>query len=157
MISQNGFEAFSIAALCEVLHCSQATVYRHVGGKAAILEGVVRQLSTRIVGEVRAAISDLEGTERVVTAIEVALQRIRAEPLGPVMMGQIRPDGDSGWLTASPVVSELAAEMIGRTDPLAAQWLLRATLALWYWPVRDRAAERDIVRTFIGPPFGAAE
>jgi hypothetical protein len=50
-------------------------------------------------------------------------------------------------------VADLAEYMIGRADPLAAQWLVRATLALWYWPVKDRATERAIAERFIGPCF----
>lgn len=153
LVSQQGFEAFTIDELASKVHCSPATIYRNVGGKAAILEGVVHQMSVRIVAQVRGAIADLDGAERVVTAILVALDLIRAEPLGPLIMGTISPDHDSGWLTASPLVADLAGQMIGRSDPSAAQWLIRATLALWYWPVKDRATEREIATRFIGPCF----
>jgi AcrR family transcriptional regulator len=153
LVSQQGFEAFTINALSAKVHCSPATIYRNVGGKAAILEGVIRHMSVRIVERITDAIEDLEGPERVVTAIVVALDLIRAEPLGPLMMGTIRPGDCSGWLTASPLVADLAEHMIGRADPLAAQWLVRATLALWYWPVKDHATERAIAERFIGPCF----
>lgn len=156
LISRHGFEAFGIDALAAIVHCSPATIYRNVGGKSVIIEGVMHQMSVRIVERVKAAIDGLEGEERIVTAIVVALDRIRAEPLGPLMMGAVRPDHDTGWLTASPLVAGLAEEMIGRTDPLAAQWLIRATLALWYWPVKDRDDERAVVAQFIGPCFATA-
>jgi AcrR family transcriptional regulator len=105
LVSQQGFEAFTINALSAKVHCSPATIYRNVGGKAAILEGVIHHMSVRIVERITDAIADLEGPERVVTAIVVALDLIRAEPLGPLMMGTIRPGDDSGWLTASPLVA----------------------------------------------------
>jgi AcrR family transcriptional regulator len=157
LVSRQGFEAFTIDALAAKVHCSPATIYRNVGGKAAIMEGVMHRMSVRIVEHVKEAITGLEGPDRVVTAILVALDHIRAEPLGPLMMGAIRPDHDSGWLTSSPLVATLAEEMIGRSDPLAAQWLIRATLALWYWPVKNRDTEREIAARFIGPCFSSRE
>jgi hypothetical protein len=57
------------------------------------------------------------------------------------------------WLTASPGVARLAQEVIGSDDPLAAQWLLRVTLALWYWPAEDRDIEYALVKRFVGPSF----
>jgi AcrR family transcriptional regulator len=153
LVSRGGFENFTIEALAARVHCSPATIYRNAGGKTAILEALTLRFSQRIVESVREAIDELQGTDRVVTAILTALELIRAEPLGPLMMGAIRPDHDGEWLTASPGVAGMAEEMLGRIDPLAAQWLLRATLALWYWPLKDRETERDLVRRFVGPSF----
>ena len=45
----------------------------------------------------------------------------------------------------------MAEEIIGHVDPLAAQWLIRVTLALWYWPLKDRVAEYELVQRFVGP------
>jgi hypothetical protein len=81
----------------------------------------------------------------------VALEHIRAEPLGDLMMGSIRPTHEGEWLTASPGVARLAREVMGYDDPLAAQWLLRVTLALWYWPAEDREMEHALVRRFVDP------
>jgi AcrR family transcriptional regulator len=151
LVSRTGFENFSIEALAAVVHCAPATIYRNAGGKKAILEAVAMRMSARIVEAVRAAMENLQGTDRVVTAIEVALARIRAEPLGPLIMGSIRPNHDGEWLTDSPGVAELAEEVIGRVDPLAAQWLIRVTLALWYWPLKDRVVEYEMLQRFVGP------
>jgi AcrR family transcriptional regulator len=151
LVSRVGFEAFTIETLAAEVHCSPATIYRHAGGKAAIREAVTMRTSSRIVGLVCEAIKGLEGTERVVTAILVALEHIRAEPLGDLMMGSIRPSHEGVWLTASPGVAQLAQEVIGSDDPLAAQWLLRVTLALWYWPAEDRDTEYALVKRFVGP------
>jgi AcrR family transcriptional regulator len=157
LVSRRGFDAFTIDALAAEVHCSPATIYRNVGGKAVILERVVQQMSMRIVKNVSEAIVGLDGPDRIVTAIVVALHHIRAEPLGPLMVGAIRPAGDTAWLTASPLISDLAEQMIGRADPLAAQWLVRATLALWYWPVKDLDTEREMAERFIGPSFAAPD
>ena len=150
-VSRNGFEAFTVDALAAQLNCSPATIYRHTGGKAAILERLISLFSQRIIGSIRQAVAGIEGTERVVTAIVVALDCMRAEPLGKLMMGDIRPGDDTGTVTASPVVVKMAEEMIGRSDPIAAQWLIRITFALWYWPVKDKRTEYELVKRFAAP------
>jgi hypothetical protein len=64
------------------------------------------------------------------------------------------PPGND-WLTDSPIVTRFATEMVGLStpDPLAAQWLIRVFLALWYWPLKDADAEDHMVRRFLGPPY----
>ena len=59
------------------------------------------------------------------------------------------------WLSDSPMVTRFAIEMVGlgTPDPLAAQWLIRVFLALWYWPLKDADAEDEMVRRFLGPPY----
>lgn len=151
LVSRNGFDAFTIDALAAQLNCSPATIYRHTGGKAAILECLISAFSQRIIDSIRQAIAGIEGTERVATAISVGLDFMRAEPLGKLMMGDIRPDYDTGTVTASPFVVKMAEEMIGRSDPLAAQWLIRVTFALWYWPVKDKHTEHELVKRFAAP------
>jgi AcrR family transcriptional regulator len=151
LVSRNGFESFTIDALAAKLNCSPATIYRRAGGKAAILERLISRFSERIIRSVRRAIAGMEGTERVVTAILVALDCMRGEPLGQLIMGDIRPGHDGGAVTASPLVAKIAEEMIGRNDPLAAQWLIRVTLSLWYWPLKDKQTEYKLVKRFAGP------
>lgn len=147
-VSRNGFEAFTIDALAAELNCSPATIYRHAGGKAEILERLIFAFSQRIIGSIRQAIVGMEGTERVATAIIVALDLMRGEVLGKLMMSGHGPDRDAGTVTASPFVAKMAEEMIGRSDPLAAQWLIRITFALWYWPVKDKHTEHELVKRF---------
>ncbi len=154
MVSRKGFEALTISALARRVHCSPATIYRHVGGKDAILEGVTLRLSVRVVDAVRAAIVDLDGAERITTAVVVALDLIRAEPLANAIMSNIRPGPGGDWLTDSRLITAMAEEIIGRHDEAAAQWLLRVTLALWFWPGQDRDSEVDMVRRFVGPALG---
>lgn len=66
-------------------------------------------------------------------------------------MGEIRPKRDSGAVTASPLVAKIAEEMLETNDPLAAQWLIRVTVSLWYWPLKDKQTERALVTRFAGP------
>ncbi|OBK37784.1 transcriptional regulator [Mycobacterium sp. 1245111.1] len=151
LVSRDGFDAFTIDALAARLHCSPATIYRRAGGKAAIFERLISIFADRIIRSMHRAIDGLEGTERIATAILVGLDYMRAEPLGKLIMGDIRPDQDSGAVTASPLVAKIAAEMIGIGDPLAVQWVIRATFSLWYWPVKDRQTEYELVTRFVAP------
>lgn len=150
-VSRNGFEAFTVDALAAQLNCSPATIYRQAGGKAAILDRLISLFAQRIIDSIRQAIAGMEGTERVATAIVVALDLMRAEPLGKLMMGGLGPNHNAGTVTESPFVAKMAEEMIGRKDPLAAQWLIRITFALWYWPVKDKYTEHELVKRFAAP------
>jgi AcrR family transcriptional regulator len=154
LMSRQGYDAFSIDALAAIVHCSPATIYRHAGGKSAIRDAVVSRQSERILDSVREAISGLTGSERIVTATTVALQRIRADPLAQIMRSMTGAPANE-WLIDSHVVARLATEMVGLADPdpLAAQWLIRMFLALWYWPLKDCASEEITVRRFLGPPY----
>ncbi|WP_040748841.1 TetR/AcrR family transcriptional regulator [Nocardia transvalensis] len=155
LIARDGFDKFTIDALAAKIHCSPATIYRHAGGKAAIREAVLGIFSARVVNLVRDSIRDLDGPERVVTAVIVALQRIRSDPLGPMMMNSIMSKHEGEWLVESSAVEGLADEMIGRPlrDPSAAQWLIRVVFMLWRWPVKDPEAECRMIRTFLAPGF----
>ena len=154
LITRNGFDTFTIGALAEKAHCSPATIYRHVGGKTAIRDAVTVRLSARVVEAVRDTIKDLHGADRVVTAVVVGLQHIRAEPLGHLIMGSTRHADDVAWLIASPVISTLAEEMLGGSQPdPAAQALIRLVLSLWYWPVNDPDTELQLIERFLGPLF----
>jgi hypothetical protein len=79
---------------------------------------------------------------------------MRSEPFSP-MMRAVQPGPGSDWLTASPIVTGLAAEMLGQStpDPLAAQWLIRVVMSLWFWPLKDTREETEMLRRLLGPPF----
>ncbi|PXX10946.1 TetR/AcrR family transcriptional regulator [Mycolicibacterium moriokaense] len=156
LMSRQGYDAFNIDTLAAAVHCSPATIYRHTGGKTAIRDAVLGLQTERILESVREAIAGLTGPERVVTATTVALERLRADPLAQIMRSMATLPGDE-WLSDSPMVTRFANEMVGLStpDPLAAQWLIRAFLALWYWPLNDADAEDQMVRRFLGPPYAA--
>ena len=154
LISRHGYDAFTIDALAAKVHCSPATIYRHAGGKTAIRDAVIGMHATRVVETVRHAIEGLSGPDRVVAATEIALQRIRSDPLAQVMRSMHNSERNE-WLADSPVVASFAAEMLGdiAPDPVAEQWLIRVFLALWTWPPKDHDAERQMLQRFLGPPY----
>jgi AcrR family transcriptional regulator len=155
LIVSEGLDAFTIDTLAAQIHCSRATVYRYAGGKAEIRDAVLTRAAADILESVRVTVRDLSGPDRVVTAIMVALERIRSDPLGQLMIGSIRGARGTAWLTASPVVAGFAADVIGLTgpDPHAAQWLIRVVLSLLFWPGEDSHAEYQMLQRFVGPTF----
>lgn len=90
----------------------------------------------------------------MVTATIVALQRLQSDPLTQLMRAMpATPVGE--WITNSPVVTGLAAEMPGHDnpDPLAAQFLIRVFPALWCSPLKDTADQRSVVERVLGDRF----
>jgi AcrR family transcriptional regulator len=153
-ITREGPDAFDIDTLAARVHCSRATIYRYVGGKAEIRDAVVARAAARIVETVRQTVENLHGPERVVTAITVALKLIRSDPLGHLMFSSLRAN-DVVWLTGSPLLAGFATELTGLTDrdPQAALWVVRVVLSLLFWPVGDSATERQVVQRFVAPAF----
>ncbi|WP_139829576.1 TetR/AcrR family transcriptional regulator [Mycobacterium gastri] len=99
-------EAFEAARL----HCSRATICRYVGGKAQIRDAVVMRMSARIIDTVHHAVDGLSGPERVVAAITVALEQIRADPIRRLMLDSTVA-ADLGDLHSSPILGRLAADL----------------------------------------------
>ena len=155
LIAGGGIDDLDVDALAARVHCSRATIYRHVGGKSAIREAVLARAAAQIVDSVRSAVDGLSGGERIVTAITVALKRIRSDPLWQLMINSLRDAHGTSWLTQSPMVSDLAVELNGLADDdsQAVQWIVRVVFSLLYWPIDDPALERETVQRFVAPAF----
>jgi AcrR family transcriptional regulator len=154
LIAQRGWESFDIDALAVRAHCSRATIYRHVGGKVEIRNGVLMRVAARIVGTVRRAVVGMTGSDRVVTAVAVALEEIRSDPLGQLMISRSTVPAVNG-IEASPALASFAAELTGiaADDPLAAQWIVRLVMSFAYLPVGDSTVERKMLQRFVAPAF----
>ncbi|ULE35962.1 TetR/AcrR family transcriptional regulator [Mycobacterium sp. IDR2000157661] len=155
IIVRDGLAAFDIDALAARVHCSRATVYRHVGGKAEIRDAVLVRAAADIVETVRRAVDGLSGAERIGEAIAVALTQIRTHPLGKQMITSLRGGQAMTWLTESPIVAGFAVDLNGLTDDdtEAAQWILRVLMSLLYWPVDSPSTERQVIDRFVLPAF----
>jgi AcrR family transcriptional regulator len=154
LIAKRGLAAFDIDALAARAHCSRATIYRHVGGKGQIREQVLMRAAARIVDTVRRTVEGMSGSDRVVTAITVALEQIRSDPLGRLMISRSTVIEQSD-LVASSMMERLAAELTGIADddPAAARWIVHVVLSLVCLPVGDASAEREMVQRFVAPAF----
>lgn len=155
LVVRDGLDALDIDALAARVHCSRATIYRHAGGKTEIRDAVLARAAARIVDTVAQSVAGRSGAERVVAAIGAALQRIRADPLGQLMVGSMRGTQEMTRLAASPMLAGFARDLSGLSDDdrQAAQWVVRVVLSLLCWPVEDAEAERQIVERFVAPAF----
>lgn len=162
LIARDGLDAFDIDRLAATVHCSRATVYRYAGGKAEIRDAVLARAAADIIASVRSAVDGLSGSERVITAITVALKRIRCDPLSQVMISSVRGHNAMSWLNTSPMIAGFATDLSGLADgdPQAAQWIVRVVLSLVYWPLEqgneDEETER-LVRRFVAPAFSQTD
>jgi len=154
LIFRDGMDAFNVDALAAATHCSRATIYRYVGGKKDIRDAVLARAATRIVETVRVSVEGRTGPDRVLTAIEVAVAEIRADPAGQLFVDSAR-GGGWNWLTASPAVADFATELTGLAgdDERAAQWIVRLVLSLLFWPDVNPHAEHLLLQRFVAPAF----
>lgn len=153
---RHGLDAFDIDTLAARLHCSRATIYRYAGGKSQIRDAVLIRLAAGVIDTVRHAVDGLSGPERVVTAITVALEQIRTDPLRRLMLSA----GHSHHLDllhSSPVLGDLAADLTGITndDRQAAQWIVRLVVSFAYWPMANRRLEQQMIKRFVAPAFAS--
>ncbi len=153
---REGLDAFDIDTLAARLHCSRATIYRYAGGKAQIRDAVLMRLAAGIIDTVRRSVDGLTGPQRVVTAITVALEQIRSDPMRRVMLSA-GPSPDLDKLHSSPVLGHLAADLTGITDadPQAAQWIVRLVVSFAYWPMANGRLERQMIERFVAPAFAS--
>ncbi len=154
LIFRHGFDAFSIDALSDRVHCSRATIYRHVGGKSQIREAVTARAAARIIAAVRQSVEGRTGADRVLTAVTVAVAEVRSDPAGPLFIDSVRGAGGTTWLTASPAIAGFANDLTGLADdPAAAAWIVRLVLSLLFWPAGDAHAESQRLQRFVAPAF----
>jgi AcrR family transcriptional regulator len=156
LVIREGLDAFDVDTLAAEVHCSRATIYRYAGGKAQIRDAVLMRLAAGIVDTVRRAVEGVSGPERVITAITVALEQIRSDPMRRLMLRSSNSPG-LDELHSSPVLSQLAADLTGITDDdrEAAQWIVRVVVSLAYWPVASSSVEQQVLRRFVAPAFAS--
>ena len=154
LVLRDGLDAFDIDTLAAQVHCSRATIYRYAGGKAQIRDAVLMRLSAGIIDTVRRAVDGLSGPERVITAITVALEQIRSDPIRRLMLSSSNSP-ELGGLHSSPVLGHIAADLTGITDddPQAAQWIVRVVVSLAYWPLGSSRVEQQVLQRFVAPGF----
>jgi len=144
-----GLDRLNIDEVAASVGCSRATVYRHVGGKQALRDGVLARAIMRVGQEIAHAVAGHTGPERIAAAVLSALRVVRADPLASgVVRGGNLVDFDS------PRLAQAAAELTGATDPLLADWIVRVVLSLLCWPLADERDEELVVRRYVAAVAG---
>lgn len=142
-----GLDRLNVDDVAARVGCSRATLYRHVGGKKALRDGVLSRAIFRIGSQVDGAVAGLAGPERVAAAVLSAVRAVRADPVAAAAV-----QGGSAidkLVLGSPRLAEAAATLCGLDDPVAAEWIVRVVLSLLCWPMADAAAEEAAVRRYL--------
>lgn len=155
LVAHHGLDSLSIDAVAARVGCSRATVYRYVGGKSILRDGVLARAAARIAETVQQAVAPLDGPERIVTAITVSVAAVRADPVALALLARARSDNVNADLAKSPQLAHTAAALTGlaETDPDATRWIVRIVLSLLFWPADDDAVERRLIQRFVAPSF----
>ncbi len=150
LIRDRGFDSISVDDVAERAGCSRATLYRYVGGKAAIRDGVMARSAAAVAREVSAAVASLTGKARVVEAILVSVRAIRADAAVSDGLAAARATGMDNYVTSSKLLGDTAIELAGLdAGDETSQWVVRIVLALLAWPLADEGCERRMVESFI--------
>lgn len=151
----HGLDRLNIDEIAVQVGCSRATVYRHVGGKGQLRDGVLARSIAQIGARVAAAVDGLDGEERVARAILVSLNAIRTDAVASRLL-EMTPgmDGVNRSLIDSPRLAATATALAGlpADDAVAPEWVVRVVLALLYWPM-SRQDEEAVVRRFVAVGF----
>ncbi|GAB6925430.1 TetR/AcrR family transcriptional regulator [Rhodococcus erythropolis] len=150
LIREQGFDRFNADDVAARAGCSRATLYRYVGGKSAIHEGLLSRGAASVASQVATAVESLHGDERIVESILVAVDAIRSDAAMSHGLAAARANGIDEYLVSSPLLPRTALELAG-LDPEGqeSQWVVRIVLMLLAWPLADRAAERRMVESFV--------
>lgn len=153
--AQHGLDRVNIDHVAAKVGCSRATVYRHVGGKRQLRDGILARSIARIGAEVAAAVDGLDGEERVARAVLVSLETIRADPVAAgLLAGAPLAEGVNRSLIDSPRLTATATALAGLPvdDAVASEWVVRVVLALLCWPMSGQG-EEAVVRRFVAAAF----
>ncbi|GAB84488.1 putative TetR family transcriptional regulator [Gordonia rubripertincta NBRC 101908] len=136
LIASRGLDAFSIDELAARAHCSRATIYRHAGGRAQLIEAVLSTTAAPVLESIRAEAVGTAGEERARIAITAAVGALRADR---VIRQFLRPGSliaTTPTVLASPTVLAVAADLIGidPDDTVAARFAIRSVLTMLLWP-----------------------
>ncbi|PKV81891.1 TetR family transcriptional regulator [Nocardia fluminea] len=152
LILERGIEAVNVDDVAARAGCSRATLYRHVGGKAAIVDGVIARAAASVAGEVAIAIEPFDGSRRTVEAILASVAAVRTNPVLAQWYAGSRATRADSYLAAAPQLGRFASALTGvLPDDAAAQWIVRVVMSLLAWPLPDPAGERLIVERFVEP------
>ncbi|RNL62543.1 TetR/AcrR family transcriptional regulator [Nocardioides marmoriginsengisoli] len=158
LLTERGLDKFTAEAVAARAGCSRATLYRHVGGKSALLAMVLADAASRVGDRVEEKLRGISGPERVVEAILVSVAAVRADRALAAWFGSRRNSFADDYLRGSAELTSVASALTGlpATDALGAQWVVRVVLMLLAWPAQDAATERALVTAYVAPAFGRA-
>ncbi|MGH3726744.1 MAG: TetR/AcrR family transcriptional regulator [Mycobacterium sp.] len=150
-IARHGLDRLDLDAVAGEAGCSRATVYRHVGGKTAIIDAVLARNIASVTSDIQRAVESADAQRRAVTAITASLAAIRNDPVVSAMLTTMSPTSLGSYLTASSQIPRSASTFTGILDEIAGQWISRVVMAFLFWPATDPAVEAEMIERFVYP------
>ncbi|RIQ98450.1 TetR/AcrR family transcriptional regulator [Mycobacteroides abscessus] len=150
-IARHGLDRLNLDAVAREAGCSRATVYRHVGGKTAIVDAVLARNIAKVTADIQRAVQSADARRRAVVAITASLTAIRHDPVISTMIATMSPTSLGSYLNASSEIPRSASAFTGLADETAAQWISRVVMALLFWPTSDAAQESEMIERFVYP------
>ncbi|TEA04044.1 Bacterial regulatory protein, tetR family [Mycobacteroides salmoniphilum] len=150
-IARHGLDRLNLDVVAREAGCSRATVYRHIGGKTAIVDAVLARNITSVTADIQRAVESADARRRAVTAITASLAAIRNDPVVNAMVATMSPASLGSYLTPSSEIPRSASTFTGLADETAAQWISRVVMAFLFWPATDPALESEMIERFVYP------
>jgi AcrR family transcriptional regulator len=165
-VARHGIAKTTIDDIARQAGCSRATLYRYFGGKAELVETVVRVEAARVADAVRAAADATDTLEDAVVAMLHTAGHELGEHPALRFVADFEPERLLPHLTfaggdrflgraGAAVAPSLERFLPGRAER-AAEWVSRVGLALWLCPhgpvsLADLMSLRAYVRAFVAP------
>ena len=150
LIAERGATDLTAEDVCTRVGCSRATLYRHVGGKSAILAGIVTQRVIPVTAAVDRAATPLSGQRRVIETILCTVHGIRADPILCDALKHIDRDQMSQFLTVPESITptDSYTPPYAPEDHIAARMMVRIIWSLVDYPLASPDEEREIATRF---------
>jgi AcrR family transcriptional regulator len=154
LICERGLDEVTVDDVAQSAGCSRATLYRYVGGKPAIVGGVLARVAQSMAERVAEATAGYDGVDRVVELILAASATGRSLPVLVEMLDHARDEQVRAHLSSAATRSAaLRTAGLDRDDDHAADVIVRIVWSLIHNPVGDDAAERRLVEWLVRPAF----
>lgn len=165
-IARHGLSKTTIDDIAREAGCSRATLYRYFGGKADLVERVVRAESDRVAAACQEASLEAASLEDAVVAVflvagrelegHTALRFVADNECELLLPHLTFSGGDRFLGNASDALAPCFERFVGTRAPRAAEWVARLGLMLWLSPtapvsLTDEPALRAYVRELVVP------
>lgn len=150
-IARHGLDRLNLDAVAREAGCSRATLYRHIGGKTAIVDAVLARNIANVTADIQRAVESADAQRRAVTAITASLTAVRNDPIVSAMVTTMSPASLGAYLSPTSEISRSASMFTGLADDTAAQWISRVVMAFLFWPATDAALEAEMIERFVYP------
>lgn len=168
-LARYGLSKTTIDDIAREAGCARATLYRHIGGKRALVLLTIGAEAERITTELHAVAAEHDTLEdAAVAVVTTAARELTTHPAIQFVLGfepelalpHVTFEGGDRFLAHARTALAPCFDRFLPADEAAraAEWVTRVTLAYAYKPdapvdVTDEAAVRRLVRQFIVPAF----